>query len=200
MSFDWLRLVMMIAIGGLIGYATNKVAVRMLFRPMHPRKVLFFRFQGLLPKRKAFIAEKMGQTIEAEFLSKDDIFDALLNPETIETIKTTLKENLIVKIRSIIPSMLRTMFASGLDELIENFIDQEADVLMRDVFVTLKEEGLTRLDMPALIKARVDAMDLVAFEKLVLDIVRRELRHIELVGLVLGMFIGAMQFLIFTLF
>ncbi len=200
MTFDWLRLVMMIAIGGLIGYATNKVAVRMLFRPMHPKKVLFFRFQGLLPKRKAYIAEKMGETIETELLSKDDIFDAILNPETIETIKTTLKEKLIVKIRSIIPSMFRTMFASGLDEIIENFIDQEADVLMRDVFVTLKEDGLTRLDMPALIKARVDAMDLVAFEKLVLDIVRKELRHIELVGLFLGMFIGAMQFLIFTLF
>lgn len=200
MTFDWLRLVMMIAIGGLIGYATNKVAVRMLFRPMHPKKVLFFRFQGLLPKRKAYIAEKMGETIETELLSKDDIFDAILNPESIETIKTTLKEKLIVKIRSIIPSMFRTMFASGLDEIIENFIDQEADVLMRDVFVTLKEEGLTRLDMPALIKARVDAMDLVAFEKLVLDIVRKELRHIELVGLFLGMFIGAMQFLIFTLF
>lgn len=200
MTVDWLRLLMMVAVGGLIGYATNKVAVRMLFRPMHPRKVLFFRFQGLLPKRKAFIAEKMGQVIEDELLSKDDIFDAILNPDTIETIKTTLKEKLLTKIRGIIPSMFRTMFASGLDELIENFIDQEADVLMRDVFTTLKDEGLARLDMPALIKARVDAMDLLAFEKLILDIVRRELRHIELVGLMLGMVIGALQFLMFTFF
>ena len=40
---DTVRLITLVLIGGLIGYITNKVAIKMLFRPVNPVKILFIK-------------------------------------------------------------------------------------------------------------------------------------------------------------
>ncbi|MFH5882444.1 MAG: DUF445 domain-containing protein [Candidatus Izemoplasmataceae bacterium] len=193
-----IRLLTMIFIGGLIGYSTNKIAVKMLFRPINQKRFLFFKFQGLLPKRKSTIAKSMGEVIEQAFLSKDDIFDAFMNEETSREFKAVLKERLTQKISAIVPSMFRSMLGPNLDTMIKTFIDTEGDALIHELFDNIKNKGIEKLNIPMLVEEKVEAMDLITFEKLVLEIVSKELRHIELVGLFLGMAIGAVQFVIIT--
>ncbi len=192
----YLQLITMTLIGGLIGFTTNKIAVRMLFRPIQPRKILFFKVQGLLPKRKSLIAASMGKTIEAELLSKDDIFNSFMTPTSMEKFKDILKRELAKKLSSVVPSMFRSMLGPNLDTMIHQFIDTEGDRLIKSLFDHIKDEGLTNLDIPKLVEERVDAMDFLKFESLVLNVVRKELRHIEYVGLFLGLMIGFVQFLI----
>ncbi len=196
----YLQFVLMVTIGGLIGYSTNKVAVRMLFRPLKPRRVLFFKVQGLLPKRKSLIAQSMGQTIEAELLSKDDIFNSFMTEDSMEKFKNLLKEELSKKISTVVPSMFRSMLGPNLDTMIQQFIDTEGDRLIKSLFDHIKDEGLKNLDIPSLVEEKVEAMDFLKFEALVLNVVRKELRHIEYVGLFLGLIIGAIQFVIVTVF
>ena len=67
---DIIRLLLLIAIGGFIGYITNKIAIKMLFRPVNPVKLGFITVQGVFPKRKDQMAISLADTIEQELLSK----------------------------------------------------------------------------------------------------------------------------------
>jgi uncharacterized membrane protein YheB (UPF0754 family) len=44
------------AIGGVIGWITNWIAVKMIFRPLRPIRLLGFRLHGLVPRRQADLA------------------------------------------------------------------------------------------------------------------------------------------------
>ena len=79
-----LQLGIMIIIGALIGWITNKVAIKMLFRPVNPVKILFFKIQGVFPKRKDQMAISLADTIESELLSKEVIMDKILNTDNLE--------------------------------------------------------------------------------------------------------------------
>jgi uncharacterized membrane protein YheB (UPF0754 family) len=46
-------------IGAFIGWITNWLAIKMLFHPRKPIKILFITFHGIFPKNKPRIAEKL---------------------------------------------------------------------------------------------------------------------------------------------
>ncbi len=78
-------------LGGVIGYITNDIAIRMLFRP-HTAKYLFGMHipftPGIIPKEKGRIAEAIGGVIS----------ENLMNREVLE--KYLLSDGMIGKVRS----------------------------------------------------------------------------------------------------
>ena len=86
-------------LGGVIGYITNDIAIRMLFRP-HTAKYVFgihIPFTpGIIPKEKGRIAEAIG----------DVISENLMNKEVLE--KYLLSEDMIGKIRSAVEEFITT--------------------------------------------------------------------------------------------
>lgn len=86
-------------LGGLIGYITNDIAIRMLFRP-HKAKYLFgihIPFTpGIIPKEKGRIAEAIGGIIS----------ENLMNNEVLE--KYLLSDEMIGKVRSAVEGFIST--------------------------------------------------------------------------------------------
>ena len=86
-------------LGGLIGYITNDIAIRMLFRP-HKAKYLFgihIPFTpGIIPKEKGRIAEAIGGVIS----------ENLMNNEVLE--KYLLSDEMIGKVRSVVEGFIST--------------------------------------------------------------------------------------------
>lgn len=84
-------------LGGVIGYITNDIAIRMLFRP-HTAKYLFgihIPFTpGLIPKEKERIASSIGDAISENLMSKEVLQKYLLS------------EDLVTKLRSSVESFL----------------------------------------------------------------------------------------------
>lgn len=70
--------------GGVIGYITNDIAIRMLFRP-HTEKHLFgvrLPFTpGIIPKEKGRIAKAMGDAISENLMNKDVLEKTLLSDD-----------------------------------------------------------------------------------------------------------------------
>ena len=192
-----IRLSLMIVIGGFIGWITNKVAIKLLFRPVNPVKILFFRFQGVFPKRKDQMAISLADTIENELLSKEVIFSKILNEENLENIKANLKETLKEKIAEIIPSMVR-MFMGDVDKMISNYIDKDGDKLFDEMIDEFQKTGLEKLNIREIVKERIDELDFIEFEKIIFGLMSKELKHIEIIGLFLGALIGILQFVIVT--
>ncbi len=69
------------AIGALIGYATNYLAVKMLFRPLHPIIIGSFRLPftpGIFPKRKEQLAKALGQAVGNNLVTGEDLGNLFL--------------------------------------------------------------------------------------------------------------------------
>lgn len=193
-----IRLSLMIVIGGFIGWITNKVAIKLLFRPVNPVKILFFKFQGVFPKRKDEMSISLADTIENELLSKEVIFSKIINEENLIEIKSKLKETLKVKINEIIPSMARMFMGDGVDKMISDFIDKDGDKLFDEMIEEFQKTGLEKLNIREIVKERIDELDFIEFEKIIFGLMSKELKHIEIIGLFLGALIGVLQFLIVT--
>ena len=86
-------------LGGVIGYITNDIAIRMLFRP-HKAKYVFgihIPFTpGIIPKEKGRIAEAVGGVIS----------ENLMNKEVLE--KYLLSEDMTGKVRSAVEKFIAT--------------------------------------------------------------------------------------------
>jgi uncharacterized membrane protein YheB (UPF0754 family) len=76
-------------IGGVIGYCTNYIAVKMLFRPLAPVKIGKYTLPftpGIIPKRKHELAHAVGQAVGNALLSKDELTKVLTSDNTRQTI------------------------------------------------------------------------------------------------------------------
>lgn len=71
-------------LGALIGYVTNYIAIRMLFRPLRPWYILGIRIPmtpGIIPARRGDLARKMGHMVGEHLLTSGDIGRTLDKPE-----------------------------------------------------------------------------------------------------------------------
>lgn len=191
-----IRFIMLVLIGGIIGYVTNKVAIKMLFRPINPIKIGPFVLQGVFPKRKDKMAESLADTIEKELLNKDQIMEQLLTGLDLEQMKSDIKAMLIKKIAEAIPPMAKMFLGDNVESMIASFMDSEGDTLFNDIVGKLKDQAGDSIDIHGLVKKRIDELDFVEFEKIIFGLMNKELRHIEIIGLFLGMMIGAIQYVV----
>lgn len=76
----WSELFFALSISGLVGFATNWVAIKMLF---HPR-VRVMGVQGVVPSRRAELARSIGQTLEEHLISGDRMHKLLVDTGAVE--------------------------------------------------------------------------------------------------------------------
>ena len=71
-------------VGAIIGYITNWIAIKMMFRPLKPIKLFGFKLPftpGIIPKNKERIAKSIGIAISDNLLTNSDLQDILLSDE-----------------------------------------------------------------------------------------------------------------------
>lgn len=72
-------------IGALIGYFTNWLAVKMLFRPYYPKRIGKWRLPftpGIIPKRKAALAKAVGKAVGEQLFTKGDLASLIVSDKT----------------------------------------------------------------------------------------------------------------------
>lgn len=80
MNWELISLPIMAA---LIGWGTNVIAIKMLFWPRRPIKILGWEFLGVLPKRQAEIARSIGgEVLDEDLLPTGELIEAVNTPET----------------------------------------------------------------------------------------------------------------------
>lgn len=181
-------------IGGIIGYITNKLAIKLMFRPIVPIKIPILNLEiiGLIPKRKKEIAVKIGEIIQDEFISLDDILKDLVTDEDKEKAVDYIK----VKVRTIIdekaaliPSYIKSIIKGYIDEIIEKEVNDSIDELSEEII----QKAHQRVNIKEIVENKVNDLDLIELENIILSVSDRELKHIELLGLILGFLIGIVQ-------
>ncbi len=81
-QFWWL-----LPVGGLVvGYLTNFLALKLIFRPVHPVKIGPFSIQGLFMKRQNEVAEEYAKILSKELLTAEHIFAFIVETNSMEHI------------------------------------------------------------------------------------------------------------------
>lgn len=186
-----IRILILAVIGGFIGYVTNVVAIRLIFRPIEPIKIPILNIEivGLIPKRRAEIAANVGEIIQEEFLSMDEILANIITDEDKEEVVRYIKARVKIIIHekvSFIPSGIKNMIQDYLGEIIESEVKQSIDELSKNIINKANE----RIDIQKMVEDKINELDLYELEEIIIRIAKKELKHIEFLGLVLGFLIG----------
>lgn len=82
-------------LGGVIGYITNDIAIRMLFRPHTAKYILGVHIPftpGIIPKEKGRIAEAIGGVISENLMNKEVLEKYLLSEDMIGKVRSAVEE------------------------------------------------------------------------------------------------------------
>ncbi|MEF9951363.1 MAG: DUF445 family protein [Clostridium sp.] len=109
-----------------IGYITNYIAIKMLFRPYNEIRVLGMRVPftpGIIPKEKERIAVSISEAISSHILNKEYLKELLTKDKTRNTIKSTLNQYITEILTS--SRTLKSMVSSDANSsVIENNITE----------------------------------------------------------------------------
>ena len=194
-----MKLVIMVIISAAIGWITNWVAIKMLFRPHNEINLGLFKIQGLIPKRRAEIGIGIADVIQNELISIKDVianidreeFSKRLN----DLIDDVLEKNLKTKVKEKFPVM-QMFFSDKMAKDVSNTIKgivMENQEKIFEIFSNYAEENI---DFSTIITDKISNFSLDKLEEIINGLAKKELKHIEVIGAILGAFIGLVQYFI----
>jgi len=189
-------------IAALIGWFTNFLAVKMLFHPREKKRFLFIEFQGVFPKRQHEIAERLGSIVSKELISIEDIKKKFSDESNLEGVKALLETKVDDFIQKRLPAAypaLAMFLNDKIKQKIKTQIVEEIEEVLPEAIDNYIDKAGERIDIEKLVYEKVVKFSSDKLESIVFAILSKEFKFIELVGAVLGFFIGCIQLLIMHL-
>lgn len=196
------RLLVLPVVGGVIGWFTNYLAVKMLFRPRDPVRLLGFVVQGLVPRRRAELARSVGEVVERELISHGDIHTVLSGDDFLESVRPRLEAQIDAFLERRVTGrnvLLRAIFATAPGRKLRRRVADELMAGLPQMIEELADEMKDRLHFRELVEAKIEAFELERLENIVTRVAGRELKAIELLGGVIGFVIGLIQMAVLML-
>ncbi|PWJ42497.1 DUF445 domain-containing protein [Sediminitomix flava] len=184
-------------ISAAIGWVTNYVAIKMLFRPRKAVYVLGYPVQGIFPKRKPTLAKRLGGIVARDLFSPEMIADKLDTPENRASLKKSILERIMEYIDEMVTQngggALLMMFGGDkikdqIHERLETMLDEMIPQMMNSVTQKVEE-----VDIEDMVEKRVLDFSDQKLEDLLMSVIKKELKFIELMGAILGFIIGFVQ-------
>ena len=189
-------------VGAIVGWTTNWLAVRMLFRPRRPVRLFGITFLGLLPRRRKEIAASVASTVERELVRPEDIQAILANPELMMLaeieIDRRVREFLRRKVDEL-PAIALIVMPVDLEDRLRKSIVKHVMRALPEISGQVGSELTARFDVRKLVEDRMNRFEAERLERIVLELARRELRAIELLGAVIGAAVGGVQWAMLAL-
>ena len=187
-------------ISAFIGYITNVVAIRLLFWPKKPINLGLFSLQGVLPKRQEQIASSIGQLVDQELLSIDELFDKINTPEIRETLTDKIGSILKERLSELLPRIVPDRISRKIGEVLEKVLRQESANIIRQSMDAGSKYLNEEVNIQQMVEDKINAFDLDELEEMIRGVTSNELTFIEILGGVLGFIIGLLQVAILLLF
>lgn len=189
-------------ISAFIGWITNCIAIRMLFRPLYPVTILGLTIQGVAPRRRHELTEGIANAVQKALVSVEDValvfqnidLEREINALFDEIVKKEVKEKLVEKFpfaRKAGNDLYKEVRASIQAKLVDHIAR-----LMDRATAQLKDD----LNIKEIVMQRVASYKVETLEELIMEIAHREFRLVELYGALLGFIIGFIQLGLLYLF
>ena len=87
----WLDIAFAVLLASMVGFYTNFIAIKMLFRPQNPT---IFGRQGLIPRKQSELADAMGSGISEHFFSADELLNYIEQEGLLHKLSASMKSSL----------------------------------------------------------------------------------------------------------
>jgi uncharacterized membrane protein YheB (UPF0754 family) len=183
-------------ISAFIHWLTIWMALKLLFHPRQPKKILGFTLQGVFPKKQRQIAESLGRIVGQELLSFTDIEQAITDPKNVQRMLPMVEEHidhfLRVKLKETMPmiamfigdktiAQLKAVFMKELEELFPIVLKNYVGHLRAD------------LDLEKIVVDKIAGFSNDRLEAMLNEFLTKEFRFVEVIGAALGFLIGLLQ-------
>ena len=193
------QLLIMIFISATIGWITNWVAIKMLFRPHKEINFGLFKIQGLIPKRRAEIGSGIANIIQNELISVKDVISNIDREEFSKRLDSlidkVLEKNLKAKVKekfAVLQMFFTDRMAKDVSNTIKDIIMENQEKIF-EIFSNYAEENI---NFEVIISDKISNFSLDKLEEIITLLAQTELKHIEVIGAILGGLIGVAQYLI----
>ncbi len=193
----WLLIIPVIS--AFIGWVTNWVAIKMLFHPREPKKILGITFQGIFPKRQQQFAEKLGKLVSNEFLSFTDIEEKISSPENLKKVMPLIEQHIDEFLRHKLSDEMPVISMFIGDKTINKMkgaFMKELELIFPQLMKQFAGNLKTELDLEHIVINKVSNFSSDKLEELLYQIMSKEFRFVEIIGAVIGFIIGIVQIII----
>lgn len=191
----------LLPLGGLVvGFVTNWLAINLIFSPLKPRRILFWRVQGLFLRRQPEISEIWSRLVAEELITVEKVADAMLHGEHGDRTRAIIQKHLRPLLDNTVIMKITTQVAIGMTGYtdLKKAMNDKAVVATQDVF---KDQAFNRERAPVVAGVLSEQMKQLApaeFQDILRPAFREEELQLMVVGGLLGALAGAIQFGLFT--
>ncbi|MDY6798404.1 MAG: hypothetical protein SVX28_06600 [Pseudomonadota bacterium] len=175
--------------GLLVGYATNWIALNVIFRPLREKKVGPFRLQGLFLKRQRAVAESFCHIVTHEILTVENIINSILHGPKSERAQNMVRKHakpLVDETAGMAKAFTQMAFGPTGFATLKNKVGEKAINLSR-----------TSFNSPVFEKDRARAVEKIMVERMVAlsseefqDLLRPCFQEDEIKLILVGAFLG----------
>ncbi|NMT63693.1 hypothetical protein DIT72_08805 [Marinobacter orientalis] len=189
----------LLPLGGFaVGFLTNWIAINLIFRPLRPRRFLFWKVQGLFLKRQPEISDVWARLVAEELITVEKVADAMINGRHGDRTRAIIQKHLRPLLDNSMVMKLSAQVAVGMTGYTElkKAMNHKAVQATRDVF---GDPAFNRERAPVVAAVLADQMKSLGpaeFQDILRPAFREEEFQLMLVGGVLGAVAGGLQFLV----
>jgi uncharacterized membrane protein YheB (UPF0754 family) len=186
-------------ISAFIGWFTNWIAIKMLFHPKEPKKILGITFHGIFPKRQQQFAEKLGKLVSEELLSFKEIEEKIIHPDNLSKMMPLVEGKIDLFLReklSIVFPMISMFIGQNTISNLKIVFMQELESMFPEIIGSYMKNIESQLDLEKMVTEKVAGFSSDKMETILNQIMSKEFRFVEIIGGVLGLIIGILQVLI----
>lgn len=187
------------AFGLIVGWFTDWLALKMIFNPKQPIRVLGFEFQGLFLKRRKEVAADYGSLIAEEVITPRKVIEAIL--------KGPLSDRLFVLVRRQVQATLdrQTGIATPLVVLAvgsSRYTDMKKTITTKvmdrlpETMLYVEDYARDAMDIRTLLVTKMQQLDEEQFEALIRPAFEQDEWILITVGALLGFTMGECQALV----
>jgi uncharacterized membrane protein YheB (UPF0754 family) len=190
----WLLLIPLLS--AFTGWITIKIALKLLFQPLHRRQIMGLAIQGVFPKYKQQIALRLGQIAATEFSNFAGLEQKISDPKNMEKIKplieTHIDDFLRNKLKEQMP-MIGMFIGDKTINTLKVVFMQEIEALFPQVMKQFAGNLKSDLDIEQMVVSKISAVSNEKLESFIYKDLAKEFRNATLLGAIIGLIVGLIQ-------
>ncbi|MEX2474500.1 DUF445 domain-containing protein [Marinobacter sp.] len=182
--------------GLLVGYATNWIALNVIFRPLHEKKIGPFRLQGLFLKRQNEVAESFCHIVTHEILTVGNIINAIIEGPKGDRARNMVKKHikpLVDETAGMGKALTQMAFGPTGFATLKNKVGEKAIEISQSSFNNPMFEKDRARAVESIMVERMIALSSEEFQDLLRPCFQEDEIKLILVGAFLGMLAGVGQ-------
>lgn len=175
----------------IVGGLTNWIAIQMIFRPLDPKKFLFWTRQGLFLKRREEVTREFSRLVTEEVMTSKNIIRQILEGSERERIHLIIR----ISVTQVIDSMTKMVKPAILGALKADILDRlqhevSVEVTSPEAMQYIEDYVEKALDVENTMVEKFRLLNNAEFEDILRSIFRDDEWILIAVGVALGLVVG----------